>query len=484
MTKFLVVVFDGLQPAQVTESLMPNLASFAAEGVTFANHHPVYPSVTRANASSMVTGVNPGIHGIAANTLVFREFDPDRLMPAMQPELSLVAQSTGRVLLAPTLAEVLSGYGQEYVAIGVGTSGNAYLHNPTADVAGGATIHPEFTLPYALHEDITARFGPWPDEARPNTARMAHAVRILTEYIIPERDPLVALIWSSEPDKSQHDAGVGSELSNTAVGEADAQFGRILAWLRETGRDSDTDIMVVSDHGYSTITETVNVRALTKEAGFPDGGEPGGVVVAQNGGSVLFYTSPRDRDTAVNLTKWLMGQPWCGNLTVSELVDGVQGTLPGSLVGSEGERGPDVTMSFRWRSNANEAGYAGSVYSSGGTPGQGQHGSMGRSELHNILFARGPRFKGGLKVDAPSGNIDLAPTILSLLGLQPVPGMEGRVLAEAIAGGPDPADVDWSSDLYSTQALAGNRVYRQQIRLSRVGDTVYVDEGTSSLGRR
>ena len=292
MTKFLVVVFDGLQPAQVTESLMPNLASFAAEGVTFANHHPVYPSVTRANASSMVTGVNPGIHGIAANTLVFREFDPDRLMPAMQPELSLVAQSTGRVLLAPTLAEVLSGYGQEYVAIGVGTSGNAYLHNPTADVAGGATIHPEFTLPYALHEDITARFGPWPDEARPNTARMAHAVRILTEYIIPERDPLVALIWSSEPDKSQHDAGVGSELSNTAVGEADAQFGRILAWLRETGRDSDTDIMVVSDHGYSTITETVNVRALTKEAGFPDGGEPGGVVVAQNGGSVLFYTSP------------------------------------------------------------------------------------------------------------------------------------------------------------------------------------------------
>ena len=179
-----------------------------------------------------------------------------------------------------------------------------------------------------------------------------------------------------------------------------------------------------------------------------------------------------------------MGQPWCGNLTVSELVDGVQGTLPGSLVGSEGERGPDVTMSFRWRSNANEAGYAGSVYSSGGTPGQGQHGSMGRSELHNILFARGPRFKGGLKVDAPSGNIDLAPTILSLLGLQPVPGMEGRVLAEAIAGGPDPADVDWSSDLYSTQALAGNRVYRQQIRLSRVGDTVYVDEGTSSLGRR
>ena len=484
MTKVLVVVFDGLQPAQVTERLMPNLAAFVAGGVTFANHHPVYPTVTRANASSMVTGRSPGGHGLSANTLLVRDFDPDQAIPAMEPHLERVAQKTGRVLLSSTLAEILSSYGQEYVAIGVGTSGNAYLHNPNAEVCGGATIHPEFALPRALYEDITARFGPWPDEARPNTPRMAHAVRILTEYILPERDPSVALIWSSEPDKSQHDAGVGSELSNAAVGEADAQFGNILRWLNETGRAGETNVMVVSDHGYSTIGQAVNVQALAREAGFPPGGEPGGVVVANNGGAVLFYSSPWNRDTAVRLARWLMAQPWCGNVTVAEKVGRVQGTLPASLVGNEGERAPDITMSFRWRSEANDAGYAGTIYSSGGTPGQGQHGSMGRSELHNILFARGPDFKEVLKVDAPSGNIDLTPTILKLLGLPSVEGMEGRALQEAMAGGPDPTDVDWYSDFYSTQCLAGDRVYRQQIRLSRVGDSVYVDGGTSSLGRR
>ena len=132
-----------------------------------------------------------------------------------------------------------------------------------------------------MYADITARFGPWPVEGRPNTARMAHAVRILTEYILPERNPSIALIWSSEPDKSQHDAGVGSELSNAAVGEADAQFGNILRWLSGTGRAGETNVMVVSDHGYSTIGEVVNVQALAREAGFPPGGEPGGVVVAQ-----------------------------------------------------------------------------------------------------------------------------------------------------------------------------------------------------------
>ena len=87
MTKVLVVVFDGLQPAQVTEGLMPNLAAFAASGVTFANHHAVYPTVTRANASSMVTGRNPGGHGLSANTLLVRDYDPNQAIPAMEPQL-------------------------------------------------------------------------------------------------------------------------------------------------------------------------------------------------------------------------------------------------------------------------------------------------------------------------------------------------------------------------------------------------------------
>ena len=78
MKSFLIVVFDGLQPGQIKSELMPNLAAFAAEGVRFRKHHPVFPSVTRLNAVSMLTGVYPGRHGLAGNTLVFRDYDPDR----------------------------------------------------------------------------------------------------------------------------------------------------------------------------------------------------------------------------------------------------------------------------------------------------------------------------------------------------------------------------------------------------------------------
>ena len=141
MRNILIVAFDGLQPAQVTPALMPNLAAFVAEGVAFDNHHPVYPSVTRINAATMVTGRYPGAHGLAANMLVMRDYDPYNAFSALEPTLAEVARKTS-VLLEPTLADILSQHGMEYVAVGSGTSGNSYVHNPNAAKVGGATIHP------------------------------------------------------------------------------------------------------------------------------------------------------------------------------------------------------------------------------------------------------------------------------------------------------------------------------------------------------
>ena len=464
--------------------MMPSLSGLAKKGVTFSRHHSVYPTVTRANAASMVTGRTPGGHGLAANTLMIRDFDPHQTIPALEPQLAQVQQKTGRVLLAPTLADILSQHGAEYIAIGVGTSGNAYLHNPNADRSGGATIHPDFTLPYPLNHEITRRFGAWPSETRPNTGRFSHALQILTQYIIPERNPRVALIWSSEPDKSQHDAGVGSALSDQAVREADHEFGWLMHWLEQSGRLRETDVMVVSDHGYSTISGVVNVEAALREAGFLTIDQPGGVAVANNGGSALFYTHNRDPSTADNLAQWLMSQPWSGAIVVADEVGPIAGTLPASLVGDQGPRVPEITMSFKWDRQVNEAGYPGQVYSTGGAAGQGQHGAMSRQELSNVLLAWGPSFKRNCRVVAPSGNIDIAPTVLRILGLPNSAPTDGRILEEALVGGPRVDRVEWSRELHNAERILVEQVYRQQIKVSIVGDAVYVDEGSSTLGGR
>ena len=481
MHTVLLVVFDGLQPAQVTHQLMPNLSRSLFAGVTFANHHPVYPTVTRANAASMVTGRTPGGHGLAANTLLVRDFQPHQPIPALEPQLAQIAQQTGKVLLVPTLADILAQHGEEYIAIGVGTSGNAYVHNPRAEQSGGATIHPDFTLPYSLSAEIVDRFGPWPEEARPNTPRMAHAVRIMTEYILPQRNPRLALIWSSEPDKSQHDYGVGSTQSNQALKEADQQFGQLIRWLEQSGRSRETDVMVVSDHGYSTITAPVSLESLLREAGFPSADRPGGVAVANNGGSALFYTHNQDPGTADTLAQWLMTQTWCGPLVAAEALGGIPGTLAASLVGDQGPRVPEITMSFQWNGTPNDAGYYGHVFSTGGSAGQGQHGSMSRHELHNVLFAWGPSFKESCRIETPSGNTDLAPTVLRLLGLSSDVPMDGRVLEEALGTGPDPSKLEWDLAIHNAERRVGDQVYRQQIKLSRVGYTGYVDQGRAAV---
>ena len=478
MTKsVLIAVFDGLQPAQIRPELAPNLARFADEGVFFENHHPVFPSVTRVNAASMVTGRQPGGHGLAANVMVARDFDPSRVFSALEPTLEEVRRATGKALLAPTLADILAERGMEYVAVGVGTSGNAYVHNPNADMSGGATIHPDFTLPRDLGARLEARFGAWHPESLPNTARFDRAIDILAEYVLAERMPAVSLIWSSEPDKSQHASGVGSEMSDRAVREADAGFGRVLNRLDALGLSDGADILVASDHGYSTIQEVVDVEWYARDAGF--GADE--VLVAPNGGSALFYA--RDSDVAQRLAAWLMGKAWSGAILVSERIGAVEGALPLSLVGGEGPRSPDVVMSFGWDSRPNAAGYRGFAHSTGGAPGLGQHGSMSRHEMNNVLLARGPSFARGARIASPTGNADIAPTVMNLLGLPIPPDMDGRAITEALANNDAGGAGEWTSEIHSAErVLANGGMYCQRIRVSRVGGALYVDEGSGTRG--
>ena len=481
MPSVLIVAFDGLQPSQVTPELMPNLASFAQDGVTLGNHHAVFPTVTRVNAASMMTGRYPGVHGLAANTVVFRDYDPHLAFSALEPTLAKVAAMLGGVLLAPTLADVLARHGEEYVAVVSGTSGNAYVHNPNADRSGGATIHPEFCLPRSLHDHIVSRFGPWAREAEPNKGRMSRAVDVLTDYVLRERRPAVSLLWLSEPDHTQHARAVGSGRSNAALLEADRQFGRVMAWLAGAGAEADTDVVVISDHGHSTVAEGVDVQARVEEAGFSRAGGVGSVIVAENGGSVLFYVEGSDRATADRLAAWLMAQPWCGPVLSSEAVGPIPGTLPAALAGAEGARTPELMMSFKWSPDVSGNGVPGIARSTGNRVGQGMHGSMSRHEIHNVLLGRGPSFKRSVVLDTPSGNVDLAPTVLAILGLPDSETMDGRPLLEALKAGPSAIAVEWTTERYEAEREVKTGTYRQRITVSRVGDTTYIDEGNAEL---
>ncbi len=478
MTSVLIIGVDGLQPSQVTPDVMPNLSALAARGVTFANHHSVFPTVTRVNAASMMTGRYPGGHGLAGNTLLVRDYDPHRVIDALRPDLGRIFEGAGRVLLAPTLPQLLAEEGLEFVSVNSGGNGNAFIQNPHPDGRGGTTIHSEFTIPASLGPEVEARFGAWPEKRRPDLARITYAMRILRGLLFSDSPPDAAIFWSSEPDSSQHDAGVGSEKAVRSLRHLDAELGILFEEMHRTGRDADTNLIVVSDHGYSTVSETVPVEAMVREAGFPPVGRPGGVAVAANGGAVLFYARGGERDTVERLAAWLMSQPWCGPVLASEAVGPVEGALPAEVVGAEGPRAPDLAVSLAWTSEENAAGVPGQAYCAGAAPGLGMHGSMSAHEMRCTLIAAGPGFRQAAVSDVPTGNVDVAPTVLALLGLEAPPDADGRVLAEAMSGAQAPVQDGKTLEYTAERTLPGGR-YRQTVSVSRVGRTAYVNYGTA-----
>src|SRR5258706_948760 len=80
--------------------------------------------------------------------------------------------------------------------------------------------------------------------------------------------------------------------------------------------------------------------------------------------------------------------------------------------------------------------------------------SLSRFDMNNILLASGPDFKKGLLSDFPSGNIDVAPTVLWLLGVKPPRPMDGRVLFEALAAGGEAVPKAVSKTLEATRDVS------------------------------
>src|SRR5215212_7906698 len=109
----LVVVWDGMRPDFVTEQNTPTLWKLARQGVTFRNHHSVYPSATMVNGTAMVTGVYPGKNGVIANYEYRPEIDRRRSINVENPAVVSRGDelSGGKYISVPTITELVQRAG-------------------------------------------------------------------------------------------------------------------------------------------------------------------------------------------------------------------------------------------------------------------------------------------------------------------------------------------------------------------------------------
>jgi arylsulfatase A-like enzyme len=167
------------------------------------------------------------------------------------------------------------------------------------------------------------------------------------------------------------------------------------------------------------------------------------VVVAVNGGSDLIYLPSHDADLAAKIVKFLTEQDYVGGIFVNDEYGTLPGALPTSairLIGSSPVPSPTIVVTFKvFSTDPLHPEMSGvQITDTNLQQGQGMHGSFGRANTFNFMAAFGPDFKKQFVDQAPISNADIEPTLAAILGLQ-VPSngkWKGRVLREAVAGGP------------------------------------------------
>ena len=562
----ILFVADGLRGGIVRPDTAPAAAALRAEGVAFPNSHSLFPTFTTANASALATGHMLGDTGDFSNTIY-----------TAVPIITAGSSVTPFLEQDAVLGELDARFGHNYLneatvleaarAAGIGTVaigklGPALIQDHRArdgtstiildDATGSATGIPLAApvaaafraagLPLAAPgrgENGKSGSATAAGTLAPNVSQQAWFVDAATKAILPmlklRGRPFVMVFWSRDPDGSQHnqgdsfqtlEPGINGPTSLAGIRNADDNLARIRRAVEELGLTSTTDIIVTSDHGFSTISKESetspsrlaaygDVRTGTLPPGFvaldlakalglplfdpaarnapiapgthpstgsailgpaPDTPE---VVVAANGGSDLIYLPTRDRALARRIVTALFEQDYVSGVFVDDDLGPIAGTLPLSAVGLKGHAvtpTPAIVLNFRSEggSCALSTNCMIEVADSVLQQGQGMHGSFGRGDTFNFTAAVGPDFRAGFVDPMPVSNADVGLTIMRLLGLR-VPargGLLGRNINEALVGGRPRRVI-----IGTRKSAPGPGGLRTTIRYQNVGRVRYYDAG-------
>jgi arylsulfatase A-like enzyme len=478
-----VVVWDGMRPDFVSEENAPTLWKLSREGVIFRNHHAVYPSATNVNGVALVTGVYPGHSGLIANHDYRSKIDRKR---SVDVEVPAVVQkgdelSGGKYISCSTIPELVQRAGGRTVIASAKTVGLLLDRQANAGRAKNCvTIFAGKSLTPGALEPVIPALGPFPPAY---LKQDAWTTKALTDFLWKDGVPIFSVLWLGNPDLTQHESAPGAPSALAAIKSADQNLAAALSALDRHGVRETTDVFLVSDHGFSTIERSVDLRKILNDAGFiaktefVDEPKRGDIMLVGNGGSVLFYVEGHDPEVTRRLVEFLQQTDFAGVVFTKEPMPGTFGLDQATI---DSQHAPDVVMVFRWKDAKNQFGVSGMIDADWQrAAGKGTHATLSRFDMHNTLIAAGPDFQRGQADDLPTGNVDLAPTILRILGITAPQRLDGRLLSEALVN-KSPTLNSETKTIETTKDFPSG-TWRQALQISRVGSTIYLDEGNGAF---
>jgi arylsulfatase A-like enzyme len=258
-----------------------------------------------------------------------------------------------------------------------------------------------------------------------------------------------------------------------AIQLVDQQFGRVLDSINSKGLSGNYNIIISTDHGFVTNQGKHNLSEFLIAEGVKKSKESDDVVVAEG----AIYVKDHDKKVIRNIVTLLQKQDWVGPVFTTPLKKGgtkgmIEGTLSFDVIHwNHAQRAADILMDEDWNDGANAFGYKGSSLSKG----IAGHGGASPYEIHIPLIMGGPSFKNNFKSDWPTSNVDIVPTVLSLLKLAIPASVAGRVLSEFFINADRHVQHKPKSEVIQTKAKIPGGVYTLQLERTILGKYKYVN---------
>ena len=400
----LVISVDGMRSAAYMNPPegvhIPNLRKLERQGSFAEGVEGIYPTVTYPSHTTLVTGCLPAQDGIYTNL-------SSRVAGKNPKDWFWFSKS----IKCTTLWDESRKHGLTSASVGWPVTAGAQIDwdvpeiwNPQEGQVPDPLYLAKFMNPVFALQALGAIGTPKPgeddDELRTRLAL----------YVIREHKPGLMLVHLVDLDATEHRYGPDSVQAAQTLESCDERIGKILAAYEKAGMAGDTDVFIVSDHGFLTVDRMIHPNTLFVRAGLLNAGAQGDVTggkidTVANGGSFFIYWPPSEhlRSAVDSALKPLIEQSllW-GVLSPQALKE--LGADPHVQLALEAPRGAMFDRTA-----------AGPLVSS--RPVGGSHGYLPfRKGLESSFIAWGPDIKPGVDLHRIRMT-SIGPTILKAMGI-------------------------------------------------------------------
>lgn len=430
--KFFVLSLDAMVREDVAYMMnKPNFRRIMEKRAEVDKVCSVFPSLTYPAHTTLITGCNPGKHGIY-NNVPFKDYEDHkkhwyRFAKSVRVE-DLFAAAKRAELTTASVYWPITGCNPNIDYI-INEYFFFYPQEDTMDAfrkmgATGAALQ-------AIEENRAIV-----EAIRSKQKGYSYNVFLMqcACSLIRNVQPDVMLVHNCIIDSARHTYGAFADGVKAALDMADAQLGDVIRAMEDAGVYEQTNFIILSDHGQLDFEKRTKINVLLAQAGFlevaPDGGVYDWQAFGQSTGMscAIYLRDPGNKalyDAVFSYLQKLVDEKKWGFTKVYTTEDtkekyGLYGPFS-FMLATDGK----TSVIDAWTEEAMV------VYGADEQrPGRATHGYEPELGPQPIFLAHGPAFRDGAVV-ARAELADIAPTLAAAMG-QSLPMAEGKVLKELL----------------------------------------------------